>query len=204
VIRVALGELAPILRLGLETALDQPEIAVVAVDLSTPDLAAASRGGAVDAVVLPHAPEVVALASRLRATNPSLGVAVLVPASSPDVALPQSIADIGPSITTASTPPEVGAAVRLAVVGRELFLPTCESPDPHLNASRESLTRREAEVLALIAKGLSTARIACALEISENTVASHTKRVFAKLRVTDRRELRRILPRPKGRMSHSC
>lgn len=48
------------------------------------------------------------------------------------------------------------------------------------------LTRREREVLSLLAEGLTNAGIAKRLNVSLNTVASHLKNVYPKLRVTSR------------------
>jgi DNA-binding NarL/FixJ family response regulator len=48
------------------------------------------------------------------------------------------------------------------------------------------LTRRESEVLALLADGRRTAEIAVELVISEKTVATHLQRVLAKLNVSSR------------------
>ncbi|MEN3536168.1 response regulator transcription factor [Microbispora sp. ZYX-F-249] len=49
-----------------------------------------------------------------------------------------------------------------------------------------ALSRRETEVLALVARGLTNAEIGRALFISETTVKTHLLRVFAKLDVSDR------------------
>jgi DNA-binding CsgD family transcriptional regulator len=48
------------------------------------------------------------------------------------------------------------------------------------------LTPREAEVLALVARGTSNRGIAAALVISEKTVASHLSHIFTKLGITSR------------------
>jgi ATP/maltotriose-dependent transcriptional regulator MalT len=44
-----------------------------------------------------------------------------------------------------------------------------------------SITRRELEVLELIAQGMSNREIAAKLFVSENTVKTHSSRVFDKL-----------------------
>ncbi|MEV6851926.1 LuxR C-terminal-related transcriptional regulator [Actinoplanes sp. NPDC051411] len=51
------------------------------------------------------------------------------------------------------------------------------------------LTRREQEITALVARGLSTRQIAETAFVSENTVKQHLKRIFAKVDVHNRAEL---------------
>ena len=55
-------------------------------------------------------------------------------------------------------------------------------------ASAPRLTPREMEVLQLIAKGLSYARIADTLSMSANTVPSYVKQIYRKLEVSSRGE----------------
>jgi two-component system NarL family response regulator len=54
--------------------------------------------------------------------------------------------------------------------------------------SGETLSKREIEVLKLMAQGKSNKEIASALFISEVTVKSHGKAIFAKMNVTSRTE----------------
>ena len=52
----------------------------------------------------------------------------------------------------------------------------------------EPLTRRELEVLRLLATSLPTAEIAIELFITVNTLRTHTKNIYGKLDVHSRRE----------------
>jgi DNA-binding CsgD family transcriptional regulator len=68
------------------------------------------------------------------------------------------------------------------VVVKEVFVPAGEPFVPD-ERKREDLgiTRREFEILELIAQGMSNREIAGKLYVSENTVKTHSSRVFDKL-----------------------
>ncbi len=54
------------------------------------------------------------------------------------------------------------------------------------NSGDDSLTRREIEVLKLLAEGLFNKEIAYTLDISEKTVKNHVSNIFKKINVSDR------------------
>jgi DNA-binding NarL/FixJ family response regulator len=90
-------------------------------------------------------------------------------------------------------PAELARAVRIAHGGEAMIDPTVAGlllgalAGPRLPApDGEQLTRREREVLELIAAGRSNKRIAFELGIAEKTVKTHVGHVLAKLGVTDR------------------
>ena len=63
------------------------------------------------------------------------------------------------------------------------------------------LSAREAEVAELIARGNTVAHIAELLLVSENTVRTHSKRIYVKLDIHKRQELITLVERfePEGR-----
>jgi len=94
-------------------------------------------------------------------------------------------------------PADLVAAVRVVAAGDALLAPSVTrrliekfarqrpaTPDESLRLN--DLTPRESEVLRLIAGGLSTAEIAAALFVAEQTVKTHVGRIFSKLDLRDR------------------
>jgi DNA-binding NarL/FixJ family response regulator len=63
----------------------------------------------------------------------------------------------------------------------------------------ETLTKREREVLSLLAHGKTDAEIAEALRLSAHTVNSHTRKIFAKLNVNKRTEAVTVWLRSTGK-----
>ncbi|MBB5937130.1 response regulator transcription factor [Streptomyces zagrosensis] len=91
-------------------------------------------------------------------------------------------------------PAEIVHAVRLVAEGESLLFPAAvrSLAAAHGNAraravlERAALTGREAEVLRLMARGLSNAEIAEHLVVGTETVKSHVSAVLAKLGARDR------------------
>jgi DNA-binding NarL/FixJ family response regulator len=94
-------------------------------------------------------------------------------------------------------PEELIAAVHTLAAGAALLSPSvtrrvidrmAQQPTPDLTgtAALEQLTRREREVLDLLARGLSNREIAAALVVEESTIRTHVKRILMKLELRDR------------------
>ncbi|SDM94522.1 two component transcriptional regulator, LuxR family [Streptomyces sp. cf386] len=91
------------------------------------------------------------------------------------------------------------AAPSLAEANPQLSTTTSNSPErlsqvqpdvgqSSVYRSRFQLSRREAEIMDLIASGMNNQQIAAACFISEKTVKNHINRIFAKLHSTSRAE----------------
>jgi DNA-binding NarL/FixJ family response regulator len=61
-------------------------------------------------------------------------------------------------------------------------------PEGQRAGSASPLTEREADILRLVAKGLSFADVGAALDISSHTVVAHVKKIYRKLSVHSRGE----------------
>jgi DNA-binding NarL/FixJ family response regulator len=86
-------------------------------------------------------------------------------------------------------------AIRVVAEGGSLFAPAVtrrlieefsRRPRTMTPVAMENLTDREAEVLRLVARGLSNAEISAELFVSENTVKTHVARILMKLGLRDR------------------
>ena len=63
------------------------------------------------------------------------------------------------------------------------------SPVPTPHHEKKSDSAREKEIVRLVAKGFATKAIAAVLDLSTWTVATHLRRIFAKLGVSSRAEM---------------
>ena len=94
-------------------------------------------------------------------------------------------------------PAELAAAVRAVAAGDTLLAPSITRrlvedfarrppPGPALPDALAELTRREVEVLRLVAEGLANREIAARLVLGEATIKTHVNRILSKLDLRDR------------------
>lgn len=88
---------------------------------------------------------------------------------------------------------ELAAGIRAVAAGQTVLAPSIAAQlvtrakrSPAGGAPEVSLSPREAEILALVARGMSNPQIAAELFIGESTVKTHLLHVFEKLGVSDR------------------
>lgn len=80
---------------------------------------------------------------------------------------------------------ELITAIRTVANGRK-YIPSDIAELLSENLGQEELTPTENKILAMIVEGKSNKEIAYKFDVSENTVKTHVKNVFAKLGVSDR------------------
>jgi two-component system, NarL family, response regulator len=86
-----------------------------------------------------------------------------------------------------STSDEIAQTIRRVARG-ETVLPSAVAAKYIASSNRPELSKREAQILSLIAKGLSNKEAALALHVEETTVKSHVRTLFDKLGVDSRTE----------------
>lgn len=191
-IRLLVADDHPIVRAGLRAVLEtESDFTVVAEAATAEDAIDRAAQGDVDVVLmdLQFGPGMGGAQATAAITARPDGPRVLI------VTTYDSDADTLPAIEAGATgyllkdaPPEdLAAAVRTAAAGHTALAPSvAERLMDRLRAPSTNLTRRETEVLGLVADGLSNQAIAARLHLTEGTVKSHLARIFTKLDVESR------------------
>jgi DNA-binding NarL/FixJ family response regulator len=208
VIRILLVDDHPVVREGLRGMLaSEDDLEVVA-----------EAGGAAEAVaaVRAHEPDVVLMdlrmpggdgveaTSRVLVQRPQTRVVVLTTYDTDADILRAVEAGAAGYLLKDASRAELAQAIRAAARGETVLAPSVAAKLVSRMRSPVELSRREIEVLRLVARGRTNAEIGRELLISEATVKTHLLRAFAKLDVSDRTAAvtaaleRGILPPPGG------
>jgi DNA-binding NarL/FixJ family response regulator len=154
------GSVAEARRLA-ETA--QPDVAVL--DVRLPD------GSGLD------------LAQALRSARPEVGLVILTMYAGDDQLFAALDAGASAFVPKSAPSDDVVAAARHAAAKPSSFIAAdlAEAMHRKLNPTGPQLTRREREVLGLLAEGLGVSSIARKLYISESTTKTHVSKLYDKL-----------------------
>jgi DNA-binding CsgD family transcriptional regulator/tetratricopeptide (TPR) repeat protein len=83
----------------------------------------------------------------------------------------------------------LGEAIEYALSEEEVVAPSSPTPEQSRSEQPAALTRREEEVAALVARGLTNRQIASELHLSKRTVENHVSNILNKLRLVSRAEI---------------
>jgi DNA-binding NarL/FixJ family response regulator len=206
-IRVALAEDNVLLREGvsrLVSANEEFELVGTASDL--PQLLALAREQLPDVVVtdirMPPTGtnEGIQAAAWLRENHPEVGVVVLSQYTAPAYAM--ALLEHGSAGRAyllkerVASVDELARAIRAVAQGGSVIDPMVVDELVRSRSSQQqpgmsSLTPRESEILAEMAQGKSNAAIAASLSVSERAVEKHTNSIFAKLGLSEEKDLNR-------------
>jgi DNA-binding NarL/FixJ family response regulator len=174
---------------GVATAKTSAE-AVALVNERRPDLFVAD----LDGIDLPDGSE---LLKRVRAQHPAVRIVVIANAADARAIEFAFAAGAAAYCTKAAEPDDLSVAIRqsfehsiylAAARGADAPRPAVEQPP---EAPQHDLTRRELEILRLVAEGRSNAQVAGLLWVTEQTVKFHLANIYRKLAVANRTEASR-------------
>ncbi|MFY9667387.1 MAG: response regulator transcription factor, partial [Trebonia sp.] len=135
---------------------------------------------------------------RLTAEHPEVAIVVLTTYADDSSVLDALRAGARSYLTKDADYTEIAQALRAAVGGLTVFDPRVHAtllaateappkPEPARSAPPpDGLTQREAEILGMIARGMTNPEIAAQLFLSNHTIKTHISRIFAKTGARDR------------------
>jgi DNA-binding NarL/FixJ family response regulator len=155
-----------------------------------------------DAILLDlHMPVIdgIEATQRLTAEHPEVAIVILTTYADDTSVLAALRAGARSYLTKDADRADIARALHSAAGGLSVMDPAVQATllaaasstgsTPHPGEARDlpdGLTAREAEILALIARGMTNPEIAKVLVLSNHTVKSHVNRIFAKTRSRDR------------------
>lgn len=184
----------PIVRQGIRTALekianfdivgeaDNADDAISSVELLSPDVVLLD-------IRLKGGRSGVEVAGRLRAMRPNLKIVVLTNHAQEPYLRAMVEAGVDGYLLKDTPPNQIVEALGMIVEGRSVYSDSVSSSlvTGYLRSQGAgNLTAREAEVLQLVADGLSNEEVATKLEIGQKAVQLHLTRIYTKLEVSGR------------------
>jgi DNA-binding NarL/FixJ family response regulator len=200
-LRIVIADDQTVVRDGLQMVLDvMPELEVVAAVADGEQALAAVAQHRPDAILLDlHMPVLdgVGTTERLTREHPEVAIVVLTTYADDDTIIAALRAGARGYLTKNADRREISRALHSAAAGQTILPPEVTAmllagASPTQSAAAvpielpDGLTAREAEVLKLLAAGLSNGEIARELVISEHTVKTHINHVFQKTSSRDR------------------
>ncbi|MGP3733242.1 response regulator [Streptomyces sp. GDS52] len=191
-IRILIADDHPVVRAGLRAVLEtEPGFSIVGAAATAEEAVTLAAAGGADVVLMD-----LQFGAGMNGTQAT--AAITARPGAPRVLIVTTYdtdADTLPAIEAGATgyllkdapPEELAAAVRTAAAGRTTLAPTvADRLMNRLRTPHAALTRRETEVLSLVAEGLSNQAIGARLNLTQATVKSHLAHVYAKLDVDSR------------------
>jgi DNA-binding NarL/FixJ family response regulator len=204
-VRVGLADDQRVVREGLELVLRMlPDVEVVGTAANGAEALALVEATRPDVVLMDlRMPGVdgVEATGRIRAEHPDVRVVVLTTYADDESVFAALKAGARGYLTKDAGAEEIARAITRVAAGEAMLDPAVQArlldrleaaelaAPPVPAAGRQGLTAREAEVVDLIARGLSNSEIAERLVVGESTVKTHVNRIFAKTGVRDRAQL---------------
>jgi DNA-binding NarL/FixJ family response regulator len=199
VIRVFIVAASPLARAGLENLLAARDVEIVGSSATIDTLADVLADAAPDVVLLDSSGELFeSVLGSIVATGlaADISVVILSDGMAPEASADALRAGIRAALPGDISPDQLAAALHAVASGLIVMhpshaneaLPAGAAPTRALDELAESLTRRELEVLQMLAAGLSNKEIAGRLKISEHTAKFHVASILGKLGAASRTE----------------